>query len=438
MISVSTHWERLRWWLLALLVGLAPFHAFLITWFRFGIFGEGSVTTVLSMWREILVLALFAVIAVEVFMKKIPLRLDLLDWLILGFTALAFALLPFQLLRSGPMSQWLLGFRFDVMPLLVLLMVRRVEWNNVSGLLRVFFVSAGVVLLFGVLQAAVLPQNFLTYFGYGEYQHEFAAGTALPACSYLEHTQSVCRAVSTFGGPTRYGTYVLLVVGVLIGGMRMKDKGWWILLFLALANILLTFSRSIWIGAMAMAAFGVLWLTPRNVAKKIIIGGVVLMLVASLFVGLRGSKDPETGGWQPPSFLETVFLRVNSTGEHARLFKEGLALAAAHPLGMGLGTVGPASVRYQKLLTENWYLQILIEMGVLGLALFLGVFGVLTKKLLEDRTNHLRVGLFLALLGIAVTGLFTHSFEETSAAFILYALLAQSFKFPHHRDQDLP
>lgn len=150
----------------------------------------------------------------------------------------------------------------------------------------------------------------------------------------------------------------------------------------------------------------------------ILVGGIVL---------LQSSREPQTGAWKPPPFLETVFLRVNSTGEHARLFKEGLVLAASHPLGMGLGTVGPASVRYEKLLTENWYLQILIEMGVLGLALFLGVLAVISKKILQaPRAAGINFGLFLALLGIAVTGLFTHSFEETSTVMVLFGALGTS------------
>ncbi|MBI2453683.1 hypothetical protein HYV58_00725 [Candidatus Peregrinibacteria bacterium] len=80
-------------------------------------------------------------------------------------------------------------------------------------------------------------------------------------------------------------------------------------------------------------------------------------------------------------------------------------------------------MRFEKSLTENWYLQIAVEMGIAGLFLFLLMLATLSKRLLtaDDETNGR--GLFLALLGIGIAALFTHAFEETTAM-IIFAILA--------------
>lgn len=416
---------RVRWWLLALLIGLAPFHAFLVTWLKI----PG-----LSVWREVLVFTIsiivFTELLVQKYYKKVAplgrvnkvalLRLGLLDYLILAYAILALAWLPFQPNKL----QWLFGFRFDVLPFLFFFFVRRVEWPRVELLLKIFFAGAFIVLIFGLAHALILPQNFLTYFGYTAYQGEFQQTLGVPACQYLEHVNRVCRAMSTFGGPTRYGTYLLLVLGLLVG-YKSKKIQFSILLGLVFANIILTFSRSIWIGLFAMGIFAFFWYIPKKIKLKALVA-LIFVVVAGILGSMWFSAWKGERSWPPP-VLKTIFVRESSTDVHADLFKKGIELSAQNPLGMGLGTIGPASVRFEKLLTENWYLQIALEMGWLGLILFLAILIELSRKFLRDRENFIKTGLFLCLLGISVTGLFTHSFEETTTALLLFGFAGMNF-----------
>lgn len=432
-----------RWWLLAVLIAFAPFHAFLATWLKI----PG-----LSVWREAFVLLIIALIFVEFFSARPSTRLKLyaLDWFILALLLPSFFWLLMELLseKDRAVAAWALGFRYDVLPWIFLFFLRRVEWAFPEKLIKIFFGSAAVVLIFGLAHALVLPKDFLTHFGYSNYQGEFVTALGVPACQFLEHTGRFCRAISTFGGPTRYGTYLLLVVGMLIyrgmgnGKWKMENvhiKWQMVLVFLGLINILLTFSRSIWIGLFAMGSFAfyfklVLRSEPAKPDSSLGLAAplcgarrlfsMFATTIALLFVGflglqIFGSTGEQEKNWPPP-ILKTIFVRESSTDAHAALLKKGLRVAAENPLGIGLGKVGPASVRYgEKFLTENWYLQIAIEMGWLGLLIFLGMLAAISRELLQTG----KTGLFLALLGISVAALFTHAFEETTTV-LLFAALA--------------
>ena len=415
---------------MGLLVGLTPFHAFLITW--------AGAPVVLSMWREFLVMAICGLIAVEIVLEKRWPRFDALDWVIIAFAAVAIFWLPFQRFE---VAQWALGVRFDVMPFVFLLFLRQAKWDSekmTAWLYRIFFITAGVVVLFGIFHATSLPKDFLTHFGYPAYNTVPDAENGLTACQYLEHTTSVCRATSTFGGPTRYGVFLLLVLGMLLPAIlqktRERGRGVAVALFaMTLASVFLTYSRSIWIGLATAAIFALFWAAYIKVQyrKKIIIAGLVVLVLLIISAGIFAWRfSVEEKNSYVPQLAHSIFVRTASSNKHVELAKKGLQTIIAHPLGMGLGKVGPASVRFnEKFLTENWYLQIGAEMGVLGLLLFCGLLVVLSKKLLADKTDWRRIGLFLSLFGIAITGLFTHSFEETSAVLVLMAFMGVNLSY---------
>lgn len=438
----------LRAYLMIALAALAPFHAFFITWVRSAAGSEnvadapfgrayvlaspqlGLAVQILAAWREIIVVIICLTVALEFLRdKKFP-KFDLLDALIIGYTLLALLFFP---LHTGlaEAKQWLYGFRFDVLPFVFFLFLRHADaaLGARRGLLvRVALISSAVVLIFGIAQAVFLPHDFLMNFGYSNYLGGYRPDVAISACQQLEHTDLVCRAVSVFAGPTRYGTYLLLIAGLLLPYMIKKSShrlltiGMFTLTF---ANVLLTFSRSIWIGAFVTLVVLFMWLVRRRMKITIALAGVAVFFLGGLFLSL----NVEDSAHRNISLFKSLFIRDISTNEHIAYLKEGLNLAAAHPLGMGLGTVGPASVHFTKLLTENWYLQIALEMGVLGLVLFCAILVVISKKLLKKK-NWVSRGLFLSLLGISVAGLFTHSFEETTTVLLLMMFFSMSLKLP--------
>lgn len=413
MNTIEKLGRGVRWTSIWMLVLFAPFHAFLITWLKSLTISQDFIMMI-SMWREILVVATGVLFTMEWLVKRTWPKFDRLDMFIFGFALLALGFFPVQ---GGKPLQWLWGFRFDVLPLLFFVFIRHGTWLEKEKFTKWFLGIATIVIIFGLLHSLVLPKNFLTNFGYSENREFYKPGVPIAACQFLEHSQQVCRATSTFGGPLRYGTYLLLVLGILFPFLKEKTS-WrfvaWTLFGLAMANSILTYSRSIWIG---LAVMFLAWLFIDVHHHRVMIGSLFILLIALIPIF---QKESTPGPWQKPSLLESIFLRETSTSEHVQLMKQGLQKIKEKPLGMGLGTAGPASLHFEKFLTENWYLQIGIEMGVLGLILFLSILFSLFKKLLDDPKNSHKIGLFLSLVGISIAGLFTHAFEETTTVLIFF------------------
>ncbi|HRH93764.1 MAG TPA: hypothetical protein PKV72_04520, partial [Candidatus Peribacteria bacterium] len=156
-------------------------------------------------------------------------------------------------------------------------------------------------------------------------------------------------------------------------------------------------------------------------------------------------------------------LRLASSRGHLEKPLHALQLIGEHPFGIGLGTAGPASNRFSDtcveleagadatwaqehpdlcvmvggtqvqpakpcdcpLLPENWYLQIGIETGVLGLLLFLSLLAVVWNSLLKLKVSvPLAVPVALMLAGVSVAALFLHAWEDAATAYTVWILVA--------------
>ncbi len=393
--------------LVLILVGLIPFHAFLITWLR-DVWPAGGF---LAAWKEGLMVLLLLIGGGELILKRHSIKLDRLDLALSIYIGVA---LIWGIVQKETVTQWLFGMRIDVLPFIVFGVLRHVTWSEQQKeqLYKVIYISSVIILSFGILQALVLPRDFLVNFGYGTAQDMLTAGEAITGCQYLEHTAKVCRAIATFGGPTRYGVYLLVIAGVVLPFLRTKKRHLTIVGGLIALNIFLTYSRSVWVAAAVMVIIGSFFFASKKM-RRVLAGLIIIGVVA---VGVTGIlvKDLD----QHQSLLRSIIVRASSSGEHMTYLKKGLDVLVAHPMGIGLGTVGPASLRFTPFLTENWFLQIAIEMGMVGIAAFMWMLIEMGMRLYKTMTVENR-GLLLALIGICVTGLFTHSFEESAATVTL-------------------
>lgn len=421
---------KIRSYLFLVLIVVAPLHAFLITWLESVTNLSNTTQMIVSGWREIIVAVLACLVFIEIFKKRDKPKLETLDYLIVAYTLLA---LIWGMKQNKEIFQWLLGFRLDVFPILFYLVIKNSSWNR-NILIKGLFISAIVVIVFGLLHSLILPRDFLIQFGYGQYQAEMGPDSPLPSCHFLEHTQQVCRNVSTFGGPTRYGTYLLAILGLSLGLVlkykeKTKAKIFGITLaILSLISIALTYSRSVWVAAAAIIFIFIIWLLYSkqiiNWNKKTAVASIILaaLIIISGIFGYNYLQKNKNGP-DTPQFFKSIFVRTNSTDAHSRFLMEGLEKIKENPLGIGLGKVGSASQRLENpLLTENWFLQIALEMGIVGAILFVLIIFLMMKKLAENN-SWLSIGLFFALLGIAITGIFTHSFEETTTTLLMFGLM---------------
>ena len=112
-----------------------------------------------------------------------------------------------------------------------------------------------------------------------------------------------------------------------------------------------------------------------------------------------------------------------STDEHSQATKHGLQVVEHHPLGLGLGSAGPASFHSAApLIPEDYYLQIAIETGVIGLILFVAVELVVGWRLARAATpTSLAPPILAALVGVSIVNLFLQGWADSATALIFWA-----------------
>ena len=96
------------------------------------------------------------------------------------------------------------------------------------------------------------------------------------------------------------------------------------------------------------------------------------------------------------------------------------------PIGSGLAASGPAyrfshditHIKESSYIPESWYVQQLVEGGIIGFLLFIGILGIISWKLYRRS-----IFLFGGFVGILVMNFLLHSFETSYAAVLLFMII---------------
>lgn len=393
---------------------LIPFHAVISTWGGAGI----GPLEVWKSWKEILLLlCLAASIPYLVVKKELPRFFgDPLFWLIIAYVlAHLVAWAAFRPETDAALAGLLMNLRFFGMFLLTMVLLTFVKRGP---LLRVaLFVICGggvIVILFGLLQATILPDDFLRHFGYSK-------DTIAPVTT-LDNNHAIVRLQSTLRGPNPLGQYLIVIILLLAGWWRrgrevLVSGGIAAALFLLFA----TYSRSAWIGMVVAGVVFVVLRLPAGKVRRIVLGaGASLVIVA---VAIAAIALPHS------TFLQNTILHnkhgdtdKGSTVQHWNAGERSLQRIADHPMGQGPGSAGPASFYgSEERIAENYYLQITEEVGVIGIALFVAINAVVVTRLWRRRQN-VWVAVWLAsFAGISVVNLFLHGWADDTIAIMWWS-----------------
>ncbi len=404
---------------LVALVALMPFHAFLSVWLGH-LFGH---ETIWQSWKELLLLVLAALgLAL---LRREPERWH--SWRNpITYATVAFAVvgLAVSLFHHQSRTVTAFGVKTDMEFLLALLLGLLVsDTALVRRLGRVITISSGAVIAFGLLQIYLLPTAWLAHFGYNAatIQPFLRVDPAIPAI----------RILSTLGGPNQLGSFLILPL-CLVGWRFITKPRWWQPLYLAAGLIVLwhTYSRSALLGAGVAAAVLLAVRVRRSWRLPLLLLAVLVAAVVlqAATVGLTHNKT-----LQYYVFHETVqSTGINaSTDEHALATQYGVKVVKHHPFGLGLGSAGPASFHSATpLIPENYYLQIAIETGVIGLLLFTAIELALGWRLARAPDPALAAPVLAALVGISVVNIFLQGWTDSSTALIFWTAAGVAIGVP--------
>jgi hypothetical protein len=450
---------------LALLVVL-PFHAFLVTVGTKLLLGPGHPPMVeIALWKEALLGVVLLLACAEGRVLRGKWKIDIVDLLMVCLIALSIVI---TLVTHGDWQLYLLGFKYDFLPLAAFLILLRVPWSLSfwSRAERILLTVGGIVAAYGVL-TLFLPFGFFRTLGYSDALSLYLPQGPLTSFQYISGT-GIPRIQSTMSGPNQLGTWLLIPLSMCIARLaRDKVPGARPVLSFSLGFLILglvsallfTFSRSAWIAATIIAIVGCFWMVPRAHVTRTLVGGAALVAV----IAVAGTV-----------LAPHIFLRSISLAHHIERPREAIRVMAEYPLGLGLGAAGPAAHRSHDpcvflpagsdptwargnpwlcvfvgdqqvlpedracdcpFLPENWYLQVGIELGVLGMLLFIALIILLLGKLYRAasswsagarRTTNDELPIFLAFLGISIAALFLHAWEDSAVAYTAWVLLASS------------
>jgi hypothetical protein len=300
---------------------------------------------------------------------------------------------------------------------LALLRPRR---SDTQLFVRVLIVVSTVVCLIGLAQW-VLPKDVMTHFGY-------SVSRGVKPAFFIDDKPDLPRVFSTIRDPNSLGAFLILPITILVEALlrgwrsnrRMLISG---LLLLHGLVLCLTFSRSALLGAfLAVGALLVLRYGPkaRQHASKLVIPAVVLVVV--LLGGIFLLKDQYVV--QNVVFHSDENTRqTDSNNLHLQLIAKGVEGIIEKPLGHGPGTAGLVSTHLSKgFLTENYYIQIGYEVGVLGLILFVALLVPILGRLWEARRLTPGQALIASFVGLSFMNLLLHTWSNEAVAVAWFML----------------
>ena len=417
----SENLKRLGGVLTLVLLALVPFHALFTVWGG-TLIGKRELVAI---WKEVLILLIvglaLAVSLPSVFRNGWREVLRQPAVVLVGLIILAGLLA--NMLNANYGMAFFVGIKTTVVPLLLFLAVQPFAHTiSERRLARVVLASACVVAILAILQFLFVPTSFLASLGYGP-------STILPFQG-VHPDFPFSRSFSTLGGPNQLGTYLIIPFGVSLAlavkarTRKVRYIGATLVGLFVLAAIT-TFSRSALIGFGVTTALVVLLAVPKK--YRLVTG--LMFVAAALVAGLVmwGVLTNENS-----TILDRFLVRGELTPSgilggdegHIAAIEKGYAAIVAYPGGLGLGAAGPASFYAARaLLTENWYLQIAIEVGVIGLGLMLLLLAHIVRQVRQHATHDpVRIGFVSAALGVMVSTLFLHSLADSTLAILLFGM----------------
>lgn len=333
-----------------------------------------------------------------------------------------------------------LRFNFELFALYFAVRMLKLDLSQIKRALYVVIGASLVVILFGILQSTILPWDFLNNLGY-TYAYEWLPGENAQSSQVVEGTRDLSRILSTLSGPNQLGSYLLVIGGIFLSAVIfLRSFLLRILGALAFVALLLplyrSYCRSAWLGLLvtviALLAFIIYSVVRKKkqkrptglLAKTLIIAILVVVIVVGLVYFNPVSKE----------LLVQALERPTSTYYHLEAYRGAIEFIKESPLGKGIGIAGPASQWAlgvdRAIITESSYLQIGVELGILGMILFLvAIIGLLWK--LFSQAAHpsepikklVALACALGLVAVAASSLFLHTFTDSATTFTLFALI---------------
>lgn len=279
---------------------------------------------------------------------------------------------------------------------------------------RLVIVVGTFVALLGVLQY-FLPKDILTHVGYS------IERGARPAF-FIDDKAGFPRVMATLREPNALAGFLLVPMGLAAAMLvRTKDQNKRVMLLGMLGvqglALFFTFSRSGWAAALLVLGLIVGWYY-RDMLWTVLKRFWLVGLVAVTLLGFGVYTQRHSPVVESYITHASDDADLDSNDYHRIFLQQGLDGIADQPMGHGPGTAGLASIQDPKgsFLTENYYVQLGYEVGVLGLLVFVALNVVVYVRLWPYRNTVLGSVLLATFWGYVLMNMVLHTWSNEAIA----------------------
>lgn len=283
------------------------------------------------------------------------------------------------------------------------------------SVIQLLLVISTIVALLGVVQC-FLPKDVLSHLGY-------SLERGVRPAFFIDDNPAFPRIMSTLREPNALGAYLIVPLAALAALIlrarnlrgRLLYVGLWLIHGVAL---LFTSSRSAWLGAFLATLLVIWWLGGAKIVRWVKQWWPLLMIAAACLLLISiVARDSQFVKSHITHSTPEVVQDLDSNDYHWLFIRLGIEGAVQEPLGHGPGTAGIVSIQNpnEVFLTENYYIQIAYEAGLLGLAVFVAISAIVYRELYR-RHDYLGVVLLSAFWAYVLTNTLLHTWSNEAVA----------------------
>lgn len=402
------------------LILLMPFHAFLSVWL-----GQSGGRLIIQAWKEILIVILAGGALVQLARDPAARRLLQRPYNIAALVYILISLAASFWQQPVPLA-WLFGIKTNLV-WVGLFLIAQLASNPklIRRALQAMLMTSLVVAAVALLQTWAIPPAWLEALGYSP--------QTINPTQLVDPAVAAKRAFSTLGGPNQLGAYLLLPFCYVIALATARLRLWHIPAGLLLSTaIAVSYSRSAWLGALAGLIVTAAAALQRRGLVALGAATAAVILVGLWLVPYLINHNPNAQYYLLHGSVRDTGIKTSNQLRQDSI-NRGVEQMRQQPAGRGLGTAGPAShYAGDTFITENYYLQLGVEVGVLGLAAYLAWQAMLTRRFWKLREAAPARALLGTLAGVAVVNLFLHGWADSTLALVFAALAGLVVNWDQH------
>ena len=272
--------------------------------------------------------------------------------------------------------------------------------QTISLILQIFIYSLAIWLIWQSVKF-VRPHVFTNYLGYGPVG-DFDFGN--PPIYYRTWPGGIPRYNGLFAWPNNLWFILVLLWSVVLFaknlGVKLRQK----LLYVIICGIVMSRGLIVWVLVQTLIY---IYMQKEYRRYMFAMGSVCILWIVWLSIYKR---------W--------------STMDHLSLFFASFDKFLANIWWYGLGSSGPAVHWHGTILPENFYLQIMIDFGIVWFVWFLSWWSVYIYKQYQlIRSDYIYMLLSLGLIWLFVEGLFLHVWEDSMVNYVFMIMYGMSWGY---------